>query len=91
MQKIINIKVKVGLKSSIIVFDLNTHYFKSHCLSYNTFLKMQTQGFKDFFYSKKPKLKDFKLNPLCNNIAELPKKKIKKINRRYFRTKNGNI
>ena len=36
-------EAKVGLRSSIIIWDLNARYPKGHCLSHNTSLKVQIQ------------------------------------------------
>ena len=43
VQRAVNMEVKAGLRSSIMVRDLNTHCPKDHCLSHNTSSKMQTQ------------------------------------------------
>lgn len=62
MQRIINAKTKVGLKSNAIVWDLDAYCFRSYCPSHNTYLKMQIQNFniKDF-KSEKSRLTDLKL------------------------------
>ena len=65
--------------------DLNVHCLKGHRLSYNTFSKVQTQGSKNFFHSQKPKLKDPKLAPSYDNMAELPKKDNRKDKKKKFR------
>ena len=54
---------------------------------------MQTQSFnnKDFFYFKKPKIKNLKSILLYNNMTKPIKKKTKKIKKRGFEDKNGNI
>ena len=44
VQKTVNVKVKAGLKSSIMVRDANSRYPRNHCLNQNTSAKMQTQG-----------------------------------------------
>ena len=43
VQKTVNAEAKAGLRSNIIVWDADSHYPRSHCLSQNTFTKMQTQ------------------------------------------------
>ena len=40
----VNVETKADLKFSVIVGDVEFRYPKSHCLSYNTFAKMQIQG-----------------------------------------------
>lgn len=40
MQKIINVKAKVGLKSNIMIWNFDTYYSKGQCLFYNIFSKM---------------------------------------------------
>ena len=54
IQRAINAKVKVGLKSSTMIWDLETWCPKSHRLSHNAFPKIQTQNSnnKDFYYSE---------------------------------------
>ena len=44
MKKAINVKVKVGLKSSIIVRNADFCYPRNYRSSQNTFTKVQTQG-----------------------------------------------
>ena len=77
VQRAVNAKAKAGLKSSIMVWDLDAYCPKSYHSSYNTFLKMQFQGsnIKDFFHSKEPKPKDLKPAPLYNNTTAEPAKK----------------
>ena len=67
-------EAKTGLRSSTIVKDLDVYCPKSHHLSHNIFLKVQTQGSKDSFYSKEFKPKDPKLTPLRDDTVELAKK-----------------
>ena len=74
IQKKVNAKANASLKFSAIVWNLDAHYFKGNCLSYNTFSKMQTQGFKDSSYFKESKPKNLKLILSYNNIAKLIKK-----------------
>lgn len=87
IQITINIKTKISLRSSIIVWDLNIYCFKSYYLFYNTSLKMQTQisNNKDSSHSKKPKFKDLKPILLHDNIViELIKKKNRKDKKKRF-------
>ena len=69
-------EAKTGLKFSIIVEDSDIHCPKSHCLSYNTFSKVQTQGsnHKDLLRSEKSKSKNLKFVSPRNNIVEPTKK-----------------
>ena len=85
VQWAVNAKAKAGLRSSIIVQDSNVHCSRGHRPSHNTFLKVQTQGFKDSSRSKKPKPKDPKPVPSRDNAAELAKKKDKKGKKKRFR------
>ena len=87
MQKAVNIKVKASLRFSTIVWDLDAYCSRSYRLSYNTFLKVQTQDSnnKDFFCFKKLKPKDPKPAPSYNNVAvELAKKDDKKSKKKKF-------
>ena len=79
MQRVVNTKAKAGLKSTILVWDLDIYYFWSHCPSNNTTLKMQTQRItaKDSSCFEKPKTKDPKLALLYNNIVKSAKKENK--------------
>ena len=56
MQKAINVEIKMSLKSSAMVRDLDAHCPKGHCFSYITLAKVQIQGFK----IKKSKLEEYK-------------------------------
>ena len=85
VQKVVNVKVKADLRSSIIVWDSDACYLRSHRPSYNTFLKVQTQYSKDSFRSKKPKSKDPKSALSYDNIAKLLKKSDKKDKKKRFR------
>lgn len=78
--KTVNVEVKMGLRSNIIAQNLDTRCLRRHCLSYNTFSKMQTQSSKDFFCTKKPKTKDPKLALPCIDMVKplKPGKKNKK-------------
>ena len=52
----INAKAKIGLKSSIIVRNMDSYYLRNHCLSQNTFAKIQIHSLT----AKKSKLKESK-------------------------------
>ena len=87
MQKAINIKAKIGLKSNIIVWDLDVYCPRGYHLSHNTSLKIQTQSSnnKDFSCSEELKLKYLKPILSCDNaIAELIKKKDRKDQKKRF-------
>ena len=43
VQKAINIDIKAGLKSNIMVWNADFRYFKTHYLSYNLSAKMKIQ------------------------------------------------
>ena len=43
VQRAVNTKAKVGLKSSIMVWNADSRYPRGHCLSQNTSSKIQTQ------------------------------------------------
>ena len=85
MQKAVNTKTKAGLRSSIMVWNLDVRCPRGHRLSHNIFLKMQIQGFKDFSCSKKPKPKDSKPVLLCDNAAKPAKIKDQKDKKKRFR------
>ena len=86
MQKAVNAEAKVGLKFSTMIWDLNTHCFKSYHPSHNTSSKLQTQSSKNFFRLKKPKPKDLKSALLYDNAAELLKKDNKKDKKKRFQS-----
>ena len=44
VQRAVNAEAKAGLKSSIMVRDADSRYFRGHCPSQNTSTKVQTQG-----------------------------------------------
>ena len=79
VQKAVNAEAKAGLRSTIMVRDLDIRCPRSHRPSNNTASKMQIQGIaaKDFSRSKKPKSKDPKSVPPCDNPAEPAKKEDK--------------
>ena len=56
VQRAINAEAKADLKSSIMIWDANSHCPRSYCLSQNTFTKVQTQGST----AKKSKPKEFR-------------------------------
>lgn len=80
VQRIVNVEAKASLRSSTIIWDLDAHCFKGHCLFHITSSKLQTQDFnnKDSYHSKKLKLKDLNAALSCDNIVELAKKVDKK-------------
>lgn len=86
MQKTANAKAKVRLRFSVMVWDIDFHYFRSHCLSYNILAKVQIQSSnnKNFFCFKKSKLKNAKPTLPCENTAEPVKKKNKKNEKKKF-------
>ena len=93
VQKIVNVEAKAGLRSSIMVYDLDAHCPRSHRLSHNTFSKVQTQGSnnKDIFCSKEPKPKDLKPALLRDNAAMEPaKKEDRKDKKKKFRKQRQN-
>ena len=68
-----------------MVWNLDAYCPKSHRPSCNTFLKVQTQNFKDFSCFEEFKPKDLKSAPLQDHIVEPAKKKgkTKKRSQRY--------
>ena len=79
VQKAVNIKAKVGLRSIIMVQNLDIYCSQGYRSFNNTALKMQTQGTiaKDFSHLEKFKIKDPKSALLHDNIAEPAKKEDK--------------
>ena len=79
VQKTINVEAKVGLKSIIMVRDLDIHCFQGHYPSKNTVSKVQTKKIaaKNFSPSKEPKTKDSKSIPPHDNTTEPATKKDK--------------
>ena len=67
-----------------MVRDLDTHWPRGYRLSHNIFLKMQTQGFKDYSRFKKSKPKDLKPALSRDNAPEPAKKKNKKDKKKRF-------
>lgn len=84
MQRIVNIEAKAGLRSSLIVRNLDTRYSKGYRSSHNTSSKVQTQGSKDSFRSKKSKPKKPKSTLSSDNVAEPVKKIDKKDKKKRF-------
>ena len=84
IQKTVNVEAKAGLRSTIMVQDLYAHCPRGHRSSYNTFIKVQTQGSKDSSRPKEMKLKDLKSTPSRDNAAELPKKDDNKDKKKRF-------
>ena len=79
VQKAINAEANVGLRSTIIVQDLDINCLEDHCPSNNIASKMQTQETttKDFSRLEEPKTKDPKLLLLYDNLAKPAKKEDK--------------
>ena len=44
VQRVVNAEVKAGLRSSLIIRELDARYLRGHRPSHNNFLKVQTQG-----------------------------------------------
>ena len=84
VQKTVNEEAKASLRSSTIVQDLDACCPRGHRPSLNTSTKVQTQGSKDLFRPKETKLKDPKLAPSRDNVAESPKKNDKKDKKMKF-------
>ena len=40
MQKVVNVKSKESLRSSVIIWDIDSYYFKDYYLFYNIFAKI---------------------------------------------------
>ena len=78
VQKAVNAEVKAGLRSSIMVQEMNARCPKGYRPFHNTFSKVQTQGSKESSRSKEPKSKEPKLAPSRDNAAESAKKEDKK-------------
>ena len=87
VQKAVNAETKAGLRSSIMVWELDARCPKGHRLSHNTSSKVQTQGssHKDSPRSEKPKPKNPKPAPSYDNIAEPAKKEDKKEKKKRLR------
>lgn len=79
VQKTVNTKVKIGLRSNIMVWDSDICYFRSHYLFNNIILKIQTKRtiIKD---SRFKEIKAKKIKPTYAKAAEFSKQKNKKKN-----------
>ena len=84
VQRAVNMESKVGLRSSTMIRDSDTHFYRSYRLSYNTFLKVQTQGSNNSSRYAEPKLKDPNLALSYNNVAEPTKKEDRKEKKKRF-------
>lgn len=79
LQKAINVENKIGLRSSVIVWDAESYCFKSYCLFHNTFAKVQIKSLtakkskSEESKSRKSKLanKNFFAPPHINKPAKL--------------------
>ena len=85
MQKAINVKAKISLESSSMIWDLDVHWPRGSYWSHITFSKVQTQESS----TKKSKTKELKTNDLkpaslCNNLAKPAKMKNKKDKKKSF-------
>ena len=90
VQRTVNAKAKIGLRSSIMVWDLNICCSRGHRLFYNTSLKMQIQGSKDSFCLEElnPRIQS---QPHYMTIRQSCLKKItRKIRKRGFVVKSEN-
>ena len=87
VQRVVNAEVKAGLRSSIMVRELDARCPKGHRPFHNTSSKVQTQGssHKNSPRSKEPKPKDMKPAPSRDNAAELAKKEDRKEKKKRFR------
>ena len=84
VQRTVNAEAKAGLRSSIMVQDLNARYPKGYRLFHNTSLKVQTQGSKNSSSSEELKPKDSKPALLRDNVAEPAKKEDRKEKKKRF-------
>lgn len=69
---------------------LNIYFFRSHCLSHNTFSKMITQDFQNSFHAKKLKAKNLKLVLLHIHTINFLKQNKKKKKRRIKERRQDN-
>ena len=83
-------EVKINLRSSVIIWDINSYCFRSYYLSYNIFAKIQIQD----LLIKKSKFKKFKLkkSKLANKkssillyINKLAKSNYQNKKKKYFK------
>ena len=84
VQKAVNIEAKAGLKSTIMIWDLDIYCLQNYYSSNNTASKVQIQNSKHFSCPKESKSKDPKSALSYNNMAELPKKNDKKDKKKRF-------
>ena len=91
VQRAVNAEAKAGLRSSIMVRDLDAHCPRGHRSSHNTSTKVQTQSSKDSSRLKETKPKDLKSAPSCDNAVESPKKNNRKDKKKVSGVKSGNI
>ena len=95
VQRAINAKAKMGLKSNTIVWNSNIYFSRGYCLSNNIVVKVQT--IKTIFkepHLKKIKTKDLKLILSFTNVAKLskPEKNDWKFKKKSFdKEKSGKI
>ena len=92
MQKTVNIKIKANLRSNIMIWNIDFHYSRDYYLSYNTFIKMQTQDLiMKKFKPKKFKHKDsnlIKKKTLILIYIKKPRKiSYQNKNKEYFKKK----
>ena len=87
VQKTINAEAKAGLRSSIMVRELDARCPRGYRQSHNTLSKVQTQGssHKNSPRSKKFKPMDPKPAPLRDNAAEPTKKENRKKKKKKLR------
>ena len=71
VQKAVNEKAKASLKSSIMVWDADFRCFRGHCLSQNTFAKVQTQDLT-IKKSKPEESRPKETKPTNSNSSTLP-------------------
>ena len=67
VQKMINTKAKIGLRSNIMIWDMDFHCSKSYYLPQNTSIKLQTQNL-NIKKSKSKKSKPKKKKPINNKF-----------------------
>ena len=85
VQKAVNAKANVGLRSSTMVWDSVAYCLRGLRPSHNTFSKVQTQGSKDLSHFEKTKPKDPKSALSRDNVAKLSKKNDRKDKKKRFR------
>lgn len=88
--KAINAETKTNLRSSIMAWDLNIYYSRSHYFSHATFSKVLIQRTQE---SKLEKFRSKNLEPTLShdNITKPAKKKIRKIRKKSFDNTGENI